>query len=216
MTDTDNVIHAFTADQVKELTGLSNHQLRYWDNTGFFSPKLAHEIRRAPFSRIYSFRDVVGLRVISILRKSHQIPLQTLRKVAKELKKHDSAPWSGLKLYVVGKEVHFREPRTGQMREALSGQYVEKILLQNIIDDVKEASRKLMQRKPEQIGRVERHRFVAHNAWTLAGTRVPTKAIREFHDAGYSIKQIIAEYPNLTVRDIEAALEHEEALAESA
>jgi len=39
----------------------------YWDDTGFFSPTLIDEHRRRAFGRIYSFRDVVGLRTIALL-----------------------------------------------------------------------------------------------------------------------------------------------------
>jgi uncharacterized protein (DUF433 family) len=45
----------------------------------------------------------------------------------------------------------------------------------------------------------------------VAGTRIPTRAIRNFKKAGYTVDQIIAEYPDLTPRDIEAALKYEEA-----
>ncbi len=37
---------AFTAGQVLRLTRLSNHQLRYWDQTGFFWPNSADAPRR--------------------------------------------------------------------------------------------------------------------------------------------------------------------------
>jgi len=47
----------------------------------------------------------------------------------------------------------------------------------------------------------------------VAGTRIPTRAIRNFKEAGYTVDQIIAEYPDLTPRDVEAALKHEEANA---
>lgn len=77
---------AFTADHVARLTGLSNRQLRYWDQTGFFAPTHLDEHHRRAFGRIYSFRDVVGLRAISILRKTHKIPLQELRRVGEWLR----------------------------------------------------------------------------------------------------------------------------------
>jgi uncharacterized protein (DUF433 family) len=53
---------AFTAENVCKLTGLSARQLAYWDATDFFSPELLDEHRRRAFGRLYSFRDVVGLR----------------------------------------------------------------------------------------------------------------------------------------------------------
>ena len=49
-----DVFHAFSADQVTKLTGLSTSQLAYWDEIGFFSPRYAFENRRSPCSRIYS------------------------------------------------------------------------------------------------------------------------------------------------------------------
>src|SRR5271156_6700053 len=100
MTDSDNVISAFSADHVIRLTGLSRTQLRYWDATGFFRPRYAFENRRSPFSRIYSFQDVVGLRTLGILRRKHKIPLQHLRRIAKELTRHVKNPWSDTMLYV--------------------------------------------------------------------------------------------------------------------
>jgi uncharacterized protein (DUF433 family) len=51
---------------------------------------------------------------------------------------------------------------------------------------------------------------VSHNAWVVAGTRIPVAAIRRFKDAGYSVDQIIQEYPDLTPQDVEAALAHQE------
>jgi uncharacterized protein (DUF433 family) len=43
-----------------------------------------------------------------------------------------------------------------------------------------------------------------------------TAAIRRFKEAGYSIQQIVKQYPTLTVEDVQAALVHEEGLARSA
>ena len=54
----------FSADQASRLTGLSSRQLRYWDETEFFSPAFREEIERAPWWRVYSFRDIVGLRAL--------------------------------------------------------------------------------------------------------------------------------------------------------
>jgi DNA-binding transcriptional MerR regulator len=207
-----NVIRAFSASHVVRLTGLSHSQLRYWDDTGFFRPRYAFENRRSPFSRVYSFQDVVGLKTISHLRKVHRIPLQQLRRVARKLSSYRDRPWSELILYVLGKEVYFREPETEQVRGVLSGQYTL-VHLESIIHDLSAEAEKLKQRSPEQFGRLERHRFVVHNAWVIAGTRIPTRAIWRFHQAGYSADKIIREYPPLTRADVLAALKHEEKLA---
>jgi uncharacterized protein (DUF433 family) len=210
-----DIVRAFSADHVIKLTGLSKGQLHYWDETGFFCPRYAFENRRSPYSRIYSFKDVVGLRTLSILRKEYGISLQHLRKVADELSKYMDAPWSEVKLYVLGREVVFREPETQQLRGVVSRQFVT-ILLRSVKDDVEAKARKLKERSADQVGQVERRRYVVHNAWVVAGTRIPTKAISRFHQAGYSLDEIIREYPTLTRADVEAALAHEEDLAKQA
>ena len=212
---TTSVIRAFNANHVVRLTALSHSQLRYWDDTGFFKPRYAFENRRSPFSRVYSFQDVVGLRTLSHLRKVHHIPLQQLRKVARRLSEYRDRPWSELILYVLGKEVYFREPETERVRGVLSGQYTL-VHLESIIHDLTSEAAKLKQRSPDQIGHIERHRFVVHNAWVIAGTRIPTRAIWRFHQAGYSADKIIQEYPPLTRADIQAAVRHEEKLAAQA
>lgn len=208
-------IRAFSANHVVRLTGLTHAQLRYWDKTEFFRPRYAAENRRSPFSRVYSFQDVVGLRTLGVLRNLHGIPLQQLRKVARELSHYRDQPWSELVLYVLGKEVYFREPETEAVIGVLSKQYTF-IRLSSIIHDVTAEAQKLKERTNEHFGRIERHRYVMHNAWVIAGTRITTKAVWRFRRAGYSPEAIIREYPPLTKRDIEAALQHEEKLAKRA
>lgn len=209
----DNVIRAFSAGHVVRLTGLTKRQLTYWDKTGFFAPQYAFENRRSPYSRIYSFRDVVGLRIVSVLRNKFDVPLQHLRKVAKVLSGKDYAFWGREILYVVNGEVAFHEPETGRVRGVVSEQFVEELPLEKVIGDVAEEAARLKQRSPEQIGKVERHLHVAHYAWVLAGTRIRTGAIKRFKDEGYSVKAILREYPSLTKADVVAALTHEEKLA---
>lgn len=41
----------------------------------------------------------------------------------------------------------------------------------------------------------------------IEGTRIPPRAIKSFHEAGYSIPEIIAEYPDLSEAQVQAALD---------
>jgi uncharacterized protein (DUF433 family) len=43
----------------------------------------------------------------------------------------------------------------------------------------------------------------------LAGTRIPTQAIWNFYRAGYKMLAILKEYPRLTAKDVQAAIEFE-------
>lgn len=206
----DVILRAFSEDSVKHLTGLTTSQLRYWDRTGFFAPEFAEPNRRLAYSRLYSFRDIVALRTLSVLRNQYSVPLQHLRKVALKLSHLGYDLWTNTTLYVLNKKVIFHEPGTDLPQEIVSGQYVIGLLLKTIISDTTKDVEKMRRRDPEKIGKVERSRYVNHNAWVVGGTRIPTAAIKQFKEAGYTAQQIIAEYPDLTLRDISAALRHEE------
>jgi uncharacterized protein (DUF433 family) len=203
MEEVVSVVRAFSADHAVRLTGLSMRQLRYWDDTGFFRPRYAYEDRRSPYSRVYSFRDIVGLRTLSVLRRHHNVPLQHLRKVAEDLSHLGEDLWSETKLYVLDREVYFREPDTGAVRKARGKQYLIEVLqLNEIMVNVSSEAAKLRERTPEQVGVIERHRYIVHNAPVIAGTRIPVAAVRRYLDAGRSVQEILQEYPLLTEADI--------------
>lgn len=198
------VISAFSEDQVERLTGLSKGQLRYWDNTGFFRPAFGIENRRVALSRIYSFRDIAALRVLFVLRNQYMVPLQHLRKVADELAHLEDDKWTATTLYVVNKKVAFDEPDTQVPREVVSGQYVHPFHLRPVVEDTREAVRRLGMRQEGDFGRVEQKRNVSHNLPVVAGTRIPVRAIKNYIEDGFTDAQIITEYPSLTEADIDA------------
>jgi uncharacterized protein (DUF433 family) len=201
---TNGVIQAFTEEQVARLTGITVGQLRYWDRTGFFRPEYAYEHRNDAYSRIYSYLDLVSLKVIARLRK--RVPLQRLRVVKQKLGEINPDLWRGVTLWVHGGEVAFVHPKTGEPEEVVSGQKLMKIALSEVTDDLDEKVRALRLRTEAQVGTIERHRRVMHNAPVIGGTRIPVAAIRSFHEAGYTVDQIVAEYPSLTPCDVKTAL----------
>jgi uncharacterized protein (DUF433 family) len=121
--------------------------------------------------------------------------------------------WTKTTLYVLKKRVVFVDPETQAPREIVSGQYAIGIVLKAVISDTKRDVERFRERPREKIGHIERHRQTVQNAPVLAGTRIPTAAIKRFHEAGYTTKQIIEQYPDLTEKDIEAALAHEKKIA---
>jgi uncharacterized protein (DUF433 family) len=210
VSEISNVITAFSEPNVEHLTGLTSAQLRYWDRTGFFAPAYADDDRRTPFSRIYSFKDVVALRTLSLLRRQHNVSLQHLREVAEELSHLADDLWTKTTLYVLNQRVIVHEPGSGRLRDAVSGQYVLGIPLKKIMADTKRDAEKLLRRPDAKIGKIEQSRRVLRNAPVVAGTRIPTAAIKRYKEAGFTVEQIIGEYPDLTPDDIHAALKYEE------
>ncbi len=57
----------FTAQQAQKLTACTHHQLRYWDRVGLVSPTIQGTGGRPGVRRLYSFRDLVALRVVKSL-----------------------------------------------------------------------------------------------------------------------------------------------------
>ena len=60
-------LEAFTAQQACRLTGCTPHQLRYWDRVDLVRPSVQSTGGRPGRRRLYSFRDLVALRVVKSL-----------------------------------------------------------------------------------------------------------------------------------------------------
>lgn len=211
--DIGNVIAAFSEEQVQRLTSLTLARLRYWNKTNFFKPSYVDDNPRLPYSRFYSFKDVVALRTIEMLRVQNNVPLQHLRKVAEKLAHLKDDLWTKTTLYVVNRKVVMTNPETEKLEEVVSGQYLLGIPLSKIISDTSDDIARMRSRVKAQIGQITRSRSIAHNAWVIAGTRITVSAIQRLHEDGYSIGEIISEFPDLTPADVQAALAHDETRA---
>jgi uncharacterized protein (DUF433 family) len=203
MSDFSSTIGFFTAEHVAKITGLSERQLVYWDDTLFFHPHYSSFGEGRSAIRVYSFRDVVSLRTLQVLKTKHKISLQRLRTVAEKLLKYSPAPFAELKLVVCKGEVSFREPETGGVRGVISGQYVLLPII-DVINEVKRSAADLATRTPAEYGKIERHAGVARRAPVIAGTRIPVRTVARFLEAGYSPEAILEQYPSLTLEDIAA------------
>ena len=94
------------------------------DRTKFFAPTYTDENPRSSFSRIYSFKDVVALRTLEMLRVQNGEPLQQLRRVAEKLAELGDELWTSTTLWVLNKTVVIQPSGDERPREVVSGQYV--------------------------------------------------------------------------------------------
>jgi uncharacterized protein (DUF433 family) len=207
------VLAAFSEEHVWRVTGLSIGRLRYWARTGFFEPSFVEDDPRMAYSRFYSFKDVVALRTLEMLRVKNGVPLQHLRKVAEALSHLKGDLWTKTILYVANRKVVLNDPITNKPQEVASGQYVMEYPLIEIIAETSESIESIGRRSSDQLGKIVKIRGINRNAWTISGTRVPIASVQRLHEDGYSIEQIISEYPDLTTEDIMAALAHKGAAA---
>ena len=206
--DISNVVAAFSEEQIGRMVGLSKSRLRYWARTDFFKPSFVEEDGRLPYSRFYSFKDIVALRTLEMLRVQNNVPLQHLRKVAETLSHLKDELWTSTTLFVWNRNVAFVNPITGAPEDVLTGQYLFGIPLNKVIDDTKNDIIAFRSRAADTVGHLSRSRSIARNAWVVAGTRIAVGSIVRLHQDGYSVDQIIAEYPDLTPDDVQAALSH--------
>lgn len=201
-----NLVETFSEEMTSRLTGVSVRQLRYWDSDGFFSPSLAYMDRKVSFSRVYSFRDIVALKVLNTLRNDVNVSLQHLREVKQKLLALSDNLWCATTLYVHNKRVAFVNPESEVLEEVVSGQALLRIPLKVASDNMRDAVNKFRERDPTSIGKIEQKRTVASNQLVIAGTRIPVANVQAFAAAGYTIEKIKAEYPTLTEEDISAAI----------
>lgn len=197
-----DVIAAFSTLEAKALTGVSLRRLQYWDETGFIRPSVAaREGRGSP--RLYSFRDLVQLRIVARLRS--QLSLQALRKLKDAL--DVDAPFATIRFGLLpGGEVVYLGPggqpesarRPGQITMTFD------IELEEIRADLSGAIRTLRERTG--IGQVSRRRGVLAGQLAVKGTRVTPAAIRRVIHRGWSVERVLDEYPDLRVEDVDAAL----------
>lgn len=207
-TDANTVVAAFTEEQAHRLTGVSLRQMRYWASDRFFVPSIVLGKKEGePTVRLYSFRDLVCLKVLSTLRNETRVPLSHLREVKDRLSHLGDDLWAKTTLYVLGKRVVFDNPATGGKEDAGNGQGVLEIPLEVVTGDMRKAVSNMRRRDSDSLGQIDVKRGGAKNP-VVAGTRIPVRTIQEFAEAGYSIEAILEQYPSLTESDVAAAINY--------
>ena len=79
----------FTAAQACRFTGCTPHQLRYWDRINLVRPTLQSTGGRPGVRRLYSFRDLVALKVVRSLLEGG-VSLQRVRRAYDYLRRKAS------------------------------------------------------------------------------------------------------------------------------
>lgn len=99
------VKQGFRTSEVSKITGLTQRQLDHWDRTGFLKPSLDPGEGRGKV-RLYSFNDLVQLKVVKELRDAG-VSLQALRKVVGHLRTAEGLenPLAEARLVVSGSDV---------------------------------------------------------------------------------------------------------------
>ncbi len=109
----------FSAEVARSVVGISYRQLDYWDKTSLLRPSIM-QARGKGSRRVYSFEDLVELRVIAGLLGAG-VPLPAVRKAARHVRAHFAnlvRPLARLALVVDGKRVLVRTTETKGLIDA--------------------------------------------------------------------------------------------------
>jgi DNA-binding transcriptional MerR regulator len=113
-------LEGFTAHQASRFTGCTARQLRYWDQIGLVRPSLQKTGGRPGVPRMYSFRDLVALKVVKSLLDGG-LSLQRVRRAWEFLNKRAGLDrhLAEVKLVTDGKSVFRVVRREGEVLDAL-------------------------------------------------------------------------------------------------
>ncbi len=131
---------SFTADQACRLTNCTHHQLRYWDRVGLVQPSLQASGGRPGVRRLYSFRDLVALRVVRSLL-DNGMSLQRVRRAWDYLRREGGmdSHLSEVKLVTDGQSIFRVSSDEGEILDALrEGQLSFFVAIDQIAREVEE------------------------------------------------------------------------------
>ena len=113
-------MEGFTAQQASRFTGCTPRQLRYWDQIGLVRPTVQQTGGRPGVPRMYSFRDLVALKVVKSLLDGG-MSLQRVRRAWDYLNKTAKLDQhlAEVKLVTDGRSVFKVVRREGEVLDAL-------------------------------------------------------------------------------------------------
>ena len=99
--------NAFTSKQAIFLSGCTSHQLRYWDKVDLVVPSIQSSNGKPGVPKLYSFRDIVSLRVIKTLL-DNGMSIQRVRRAWRYLKRNGElgSQLSNVKLVTDGSSIY--------------------------------------------------------------------------------------------------------------
>jgi DNA-binding transcriptional MerR regulator len=134
------VEQAFTAEQACRLSNCTHHQLRYWDRVGLVSPSIQGTGGRPGVRRLYSFRDLIALRVVRSLL-DNGMSLQRVRRAWDYLRREGAMEdhLSDVKLVTDGQTIFRVSSDESELMDALrEGQLAFFVAIDEIAREVEE------------------------------------------------------------------------------
>lgn len=134
------VEQSFTAEQACRLANCTHHQLRYWDRVDLVKPSVQGSGGRPGVRRLYSFRDLVALRVVRSLL-DNGMSLQRVRRAWDYLRREGQMEdhLADVKLVTDGQSIFRVSSDEGELMDALrEGQLAFFVAIDEITREVEE------------------------------------------------------------------------------
>ena len=136
----------YRVPEVCKLVGISYRQLDYWARTGMVTPSV-REAGGSGTQRLYSFRDLVQLRVIKKLLDAG-VSLQNVRKAVVYLRQHLGTEPSSVTLMSDGARIYACESEDEIIDLVKRGQGVFAIALDKVWDDLSSSLKPKREARP--------------------------------------------------------------------
>jgi uncharacterized protein (DUF433 family) len=204
-------LRIFSREQAAKFCGVSPRRLTIWARQGVVVPTVAFDDAVRPFVLLYDFTDLVCIRTLATLIERYRFTPRQLQHVQPWFREHVNRLPADILITLRDHHICILEPNA--MPDSLDSengsQQTQLLSLDILISELKKEIEQAQQRQPEDIGKIARHRDIQHNAPVIAGTRIPTSTIWNYHEDGYKNSEILDQFPHITLNDIAAAIEFE-------
>lgn len=202
---------AFPTLETAALSGATVHQLSYWRTKRGGQPALLVPEYRDGRTYLYSYRDVVALRMFVYLRE--RISLQKIRRAVDELDNlSDPKHLSAYKLIAFGNTIIWIEPHSDPFERdqyvdlvGRPGQTVIEAAMEEVLRSFKTESRKVLP-FPRPLPRISSNPDILGGFPVVHGTRVPYDLVAGLVRDDVSASEIKSFYPSV---DTSGALDAE-------
>lgn len=200
----------YDADRAAALSGVPRTTLHYWAREGFYAPSVSPE----PRTRLWSWADLLALRAIDWMRggtgRTDRATSFAIRRAITELIATGYSAQDFGRIVAVGSGKLFLrlEDRDVLARPGQQG------ALPNVLPLVSKYEYGPHLLTPRPLLRIMPGKM--HGEPHIINTRIPSAAISEMHDLGYTGGQIREMYPEASAAAIKQAIEFERSLVRAA
>jgi DNA-binding transcriptional MerR regulator len=190
----------FTQARLADLAGVTTRRLRYWEETGLISPRVAEAGRGQRLVRMYDYTDALTVLILANLRKSAS--LHQIRAIVAHLRDRKfQVP--EVKFALAGENRVFFQTPSGEWEDVRDA---HQIVIHETLDlrPLRARLQRASDRDESVIGKTEKRRGALGSKPLVAGTRVPVEAVQRYLARGASDERILSAYPSLTPDDVSA------------